>query len=137
MRRKRFRFELTGTTTFQINTTSTNQSGIAPGVKISLTNGHLYIGAIDLSGSFTLQVSSSDLSASLNAQLVLAGLPTFSVVGGVTISSSGIAAILSLQIQNASIAAFSFSGSYKLHVNTTGVQQTIGGTILSAGHRLC
>ncbi len=88
-------------------------------------------------GNFYLAVSSNGLAVSASATLAIevGGEQIFSLAasGGMLISSSGFAASLTVTSgantslnDPTSLSFYSFTGTFTLQVNTTGVQQTIG-----------
>lgn len=111
-----------------------------------LADGSLIFGSAStgfaLSGDFYLSIATTGLaiSAQLSFTADVAGSQLLSVdaSGAMLISSAGLAASFTLTASGGGtpafgLSSFSFSGAFLFEINTTGVQQTIGTTVIAAG----
>ena len=135
-------FTLSGTFTFQINTTNKvvtdTVGGVAlnlpkgPYFQLSVTGASLLFGGSGTgfgltNGSFTLSINSSGMAVTASATLGLTvastSLATFTATGALLITSNGIAAKLSLTLltgfSQSGSTGFSFDASFVLEINTT------------------
>lgn len=133
-------FTLSGTFTFQINTTSGPVSSIGgvtvnlpagPYFQLSVTSASLTFGGngagFELTGSFTLSITPNGMAVSATATLTVkvggSTLASFSATGALLITSSGIAAKLDLTLTSgfsqSGSTGFSFNASFVLELNTT------------------
>lgn len=114
-----------------------------PLVEVS-ASGDLNVGGLTLNGDYGLTVSADGILLDLDATLAVTlgedamDLFTFDVAGGLALGSAGLVAALDLKVQNNAFAdvglGFNGGADFRLRVNTTGTDQSVGDIELEQGN---
>ena len=123
---------------FLLEVNTTNQTPTIAGIALPAgpfaeikASGDLYVGPIDLSGSFVFEVDSSGLMITLTAQAALGPLGQADVNGELVIqggSHAGLYGILQAALASSpDIPDVSLSLNFQFEINTTNVTQTVTG----------